>query len=349
MTYRYKSMDTLRACAIILVLLAHSVLAYGAPTYLAPLQLGGTGVDLFFVLSGWLLGNQLFKESVNGQINIKKFWYRRWMRTLPAYYFVLLLSILQRYLTKENIEFPFSYFFFIQNYDSHLEFFYISWSLCVEEQFYLIIAPLIALITKLDKKSSLSLLILILIIPSIFRYLDFYSNLEQTHVRFDGCIAGVLMAHIYRRNQDIWGAITNKIGIICIFSLTAYLAFYIGRYIPTLSMHEPGKLLLAVIFSTWVIAANKNEKWSNRIYFPGAQHIATRSYALYLLHPEILALLKRMNFSELPFIIYFIATVVGSLALAEILYQKIEKPFMLAREKFNASKENITRSSINET
>ena len=62
MNYRIMSMDVLRAAAILLVIIGHSVLSYGSPSNLAPFQFGGTGVDLFFVLSGWLLGGQLFKE-----------------------------------------------------------------------------------------------------------------------------------------------------------------------------------------------------------------------------------------------------------------------------------------------
>lgn len=86
MNYRIRSMDFLRAVAILLVILAHTSLSYGRFPSLVPLQFGGTGVDLFFVLSGWLLGCQLFKElNKHNTINIKRFWVRRWMRTLPAY------------------------------------------------------------------------------------------------------------------------------------------------------------------------------------------------------------------------------------------------------------------------
>jgi peptidoglycan/LPS O-acetylase OafA/YrhL len=104
MGHRYRSMDFFRSIAILMVILSHSILSYGAPQYLSPLQLGGTGVDLFFVLSGWLLGGQLFKEiNIDGNVSIRKFWIRRWMRTLPAYYAVLMLSVTQRLTTKESL------------------------------------------------------------------------------------------------------------------------------------------------------------------------------------------------------------------------------------------------------
>ena len=134
MDTRYRSMDLLRAIAITLVILAHSVFSYGAPEHLAPLQFGGTGVDLFFVLSGWLLGGLLFKEAEkNGNIDIKRFWIRRWMRTFPAYYAVLIIQVSQRYLTKDDVDFPWEYFVFVQNYSYPLDFFFFFWSLSVEE------------------------------------------------------------------------------------------------------------------------------------------------------------------------------------------------------------------------
>jgi len=108
---RIRSMDVLRALAIILVLVAHLVLGYGAPQSFAFLQFGGLGVDLFFVLSGWLLGGQLFKQAKQKNINVLEFWRRRWYRTLPAYYFVLMLTIFQQYVTKSDFKSPIEYLF----------------------------------------------------------------------------------------------------------------------------------------------------------------------------------------------------------------------------------------------
>lgn len=91
-------LDCFSALAIMLVFTGHTILSFGSPAALAPLQFGGTGVDLFFVLSGWLIGNQiLIEQNRFGNIDIPRFWIRRWMRTLPAYYTILLLTVFQYY------------------------------------------------------------------------------------------------------------------------------------------------------------------------------------------------------------------------------------------------------------
>jgi len=330
-------MDFLRTIAILLVLLAHTILSYGAPAYLAPLQLGGVGVDLFFVLSGWLLGGALIRESNReGAINIKRFWMRRWMRTLPAYYAVLIFSVAQRLITKDNVLFPTEYFIFTQNYHFPLEFFSISWSLAVEEQFYLIIAPLIAFLITKKKMYSTVILLILLIIPFIFRELSLYSNPKETHVRIDGCVFGVLLAHFYYAYPAVWKRVSTKSVIISAVATLALVFFFVARYFPEWGVQNPDKLLLAFIFGSWVLLANSSKKWSDFLYVPGAYYIATRSYSIYLLHPEVLALMKRISI-ELPFIIYFVITIIGSLILAEFLYRLVEKPIMDYRDRLSIS------------
>jgi peptidoglycan/LPS O-acetylase OafA/YrhL len=119
-------------------------------------------------------------------------------------------------------------------------------------------------------------------------------------------------------------------------SVLLYFGFIVGRYFPESGITDPDKLFLALIFGTWVAAANLNQHWSSTLYFPGAFHIATRSYAMYLLHPEVLAILKRF-FLDLSFPLYFLLAIGGSLVLAELLYRLIEKPIMDYREKLNVS------------
>lgn len=338
MTHRILSMDLLRAAAIMLVLVGHVVLSYGAPSHLAFLQFGGTGVDLFFVLSGWLLGCQLFKELKKyNRVDIQKFWTRRWMRTIPAYYAVLFFSVLQQYITKENVSFPWEYFVFTQNYFYPLDFFSISWSLAVEEQFYLAIAPLVAFSAVLKPQKRTFILIGVLILPFIFRELGWHNNYQETHVRWDGCVMGVLLAHLYYTYPSFWKKLTHIAPSLALIALMAYIYNFYAHWDHNLPFRNPDKLLLAFMFGSWVLLANSDKAWARNLFFPGAQYIATRSYAMYLLHPEALALLNKVMPSA-PFIIYLGLTLIITLILSELLYRIVEKPSMDIREKFTISR-----------
>lgn len=334
--HRNFRLDLLRSTAIILVFLAHTVLSFGAPDSLAGLQLGGIGVDLFFVLSGWLLGHQLLKEQkTTGQINIKRFWLRRWMRTLPAYYAVLSFTLLQAYFSKDNFEIPYSYFFFLQNYHE-LPFFYVSWSLCVEEQFYLIIAPLLAGLALLPKNYRLPILLVILLAPTLFRTLGLFGKLVETHVSWDCCIFGILLAHLYTEKNRAWAILEKNASLIALATLTILTAFFINRWIPNSGISDPSRLLLAFIFGSWIVWALQPENNASTKAISISNYIATRSYAIYLLHPDALAITHRL-LPKSSFIFYIGFAIVLTLIASEILYRLIELPGMKLREKFSIS------------
>ena len=178
---RYPGLDLLRTLAIVLVVIGHTTSAYNsernnttANLEYRVLLLGGKGVDLFFVLSGWLLGKQLMQElKGTGSIDLRRFWYRRWLRTLPAYYAVLALQVAWQ-LYRGNHDLSVSYLFFGQTYLTTMPFFGISWSLCVEEHFYLIVAPTLWLFWRVP--SSRWLAPLLLILPLVCRFFGWYSS-----------------------------------------------------------------------------------------------------------------------------------------------------------------------------
>src|SRR6476660_2608898 len=94
---RIYGLDILRAIAILLVIYSHSAFYFGWTVKDDTFWLAlGDGVIIFFVLSGYLIGRILFKtiERGFGFRDLLKFWYRRWMRTLPAYFFVITLLML---------------------------------------------------------------------------------------------------------------------------------------------------------------------------------------------------------------------------------------------------------------
>lgn len=347
MQQRIYYLDLLRALAIMLVFTGHTVLSYGAPPFLAPMQFGGTGVDLFFLLSGWLIGSQLFSElKKSSNIDVKRFWIRRWMRTMPAYFAVLLVTLAQLYLTKDTVANPLPYFLFIQNYFYPLEYFTISWSLSVEEQFYLIIAPFILLIHRFNKNQQSLILIIMLLLPSLFRALGWFNNLNETHVRWDCCLMGVLLAHTYFKHPELWAKGKNYIKHALFIGLLAYVAFFYFRWQPPFeSYQDPSKLLLACVFALMVFYAVNKPVLHKPFGYNLIMHVSTRSYSFYLLHPEALALTKRL-LTETNFILYYTIALVISLLLSEVLYRLVELPFIAMREKFSFSSKYAQNAEV---
>ena len=145
---RINGLDTLRACAILLVLMYHyMVFVSHEPSFGFLSEIGWMGVDLFFVLSGYLIGNQIFAglQSEHG-FSLKTFYIRRALRTLPNFYVVLAIYFLFPIEAGGKAVTPlWKFLTFTQNFDlkpgsafSH------AWSLSIEEQFYVAL-PLVAI------------------------------------------------------------------------------------------------------------------------------------------------------------------------------------------------------------
>ena len=145
-------LDCVRAIAIFMVLLSHARQAFTDPDIGLPLTFGGWfGVELFFALSGFLIGTILIKLFNNGatQSRLGRFWFRRWMRTLPSYFFILIFY----WMFFGQVQY--SDFILLQWPINHNQGVVpVSWSLAVEEWFY-IIFPIGALFsTAIFKKMA---------------------------------------------------------------------------------------------------------------------------------------------------------------------------------------------------
>ena len=150
-------LDILRASAILFVLYSHG-LKYldGIITEKRGWSLAFDGVDLFFVLSGYLIGGILIKtieRNENTFQNLFNFWIRRWFRTLPNYFLILLLLILLSSFSRGYLPDSISkYFYFFQNFgNEHPAFFPEAWSLSVEEWFYLLMPLCLFLFLSIKK------------------------------------------------------------------------------------------------------------------------------------------------------------------------------------------------------
>lgn len=199
---RNPTVDTFRGIAILLVVLYH----FNYTVYM-----GSLGVDLFFVISGFLVGGLLVKDFRKGEtIHFRQFFLKRGFKIWPSYYFFLFIAGVLGYVLYRNTNpelLPASwwkYIFFYQNYTTDLtqniEWIYAhAWSLCVEEHFYIVLAVIFITVQRFGGSRTLTATIVLLILIGIIsKVLTFYLTGHKdtyftTHNRIDALGWGVLL------------------------------------------------------------------------------------------------------------------------------------------------------------
>lgn len=343
---RIAGLDLLRAGAIIAVVIAH----YPKPvlgSFTRALNFGWAGVDLFFVLSGFLIGGQLFKHIASDtRISLRTFYLKRLMRTLPAYYAVLCVYY---FLSPPP---GWKYLVFVQNFGS-LGTFAPSWSLCVEEQFY-IAFPAIILLMRFLRLPMLAITGVALFCPLLRAWtwihvrpdllaepgaLNSYMQhlYYPTFVRLDGISLGIGLAAIKFFKPGIWQAIMrsgNRLIVISLTLLVLSVTALWSRY--SLSCAAFGFTLLSLSFSSLTAAALSNSCILSRFRVPGAQLIAAISYSIYLTHTLALEIVKT-RFPTIHAGSALILTLSLILLFAGVVHLSVERPAMVLRANLLAS------------
>jgi peptidoglycan/LPS O-acetylase OafA/YrhL len=326
---RNATLDILRAIAIILVINCHLATSLRVSGPMQAFVLGAKGVELFFVLSGWLLGRQVLKELRDtGTLDVKRFWYRRWLRTLPAYYAVLAITFAWQVVAHGHLHRPFIFLVFGQNYLNDFPYFGVSWSLCVEEHFYLLVAPALLLFYRF--RWARALIVPVLLLPLLCRRMGWYGASHETHVRYDQCAVGVLLAAVNVYCPTLWKGLCRIAPLLALAAMIVLAYPVVGRIAPPGRGVDYDSLLYALAFSTFVLLATSAPFYRDRLHTGLARYVANRAYSLYLMHVEAIVLLRRVE--ALPPLVYCVAVWVLSLILAEALYQCVERPFLSLRD-----------------
>ena len=363
---RIFGLDIMRAVAILLVVFSHTLwIVPGAKGIISDLLslAGVVGVEIFFVLSGFLIGRIVFKLFIKDDFSfnkIKYFWIRRWLRTLPNYYLILILNVLiVLYLENELPQNLWQYYFFLQNFAWEMPSFFIeSWSLPIEEFAYIIGPILLYLLfyfkVKTDKKKLFAIITICIILFFIITKIIYnmaISNSDMmfwnvnlkaiTIYRIDAIYYGVLASYLAMINSKKWQKsrwISFLIGVF-IFGVLNFIIptqrvfiethpfFWNVLYLPINS--------IAIAFCLPLLASIKS---APRFILIPITYISVISYSMYLLHYSIvLQLLKHFIPSEglakFDVFVYISVYIISTILLAYFLYRIYEKPMMDIRDK----------------
>ena len=360
---RANGLDTLRAVAITLVFMYHyMVFVSHEPTFGWASVVGWVGVDLFFVLSGYLIADQIFAGVAKGRsLSLKAFYVRRALRTLPVFWFVLALYFVFPAVLGGRTPPPlWSFLTFTQNFGlqpgtafSH------AWSLCIEEQFYLVLPLVVVVGVRL--RSGLAhgwvLLLSLLLLGVTARgalwqsygrestgLVDgYYPHIYYaTLCRFDEFLPGVAVAMLKNFHRPTWERLTRHghrvfaagAAATALVLVLVYRFYFIDGYGYGFFMTAFGYSLVAIAFAVLVIAALSPGSWLYRFRVPGAYHVALWSYAIYLSHKAIAFIMQRQL---QPFDLSSAATL-ACVALAclvggWLLHRFVEAPLMALRDQ----------------
>jgi peptidoglycan/LPS O-acetylase OafA/YrhL len=367
-TNRVYGLDVFRACAILFVLVGHS---FEHSKISAQIQtfghLGIMGVELFFVLSGFLIGSIIMRlidqNRFHSLADIAGFWKRRWLRTLPLYLVALLAFLRFDYHGRHGLlDYP-AYFVFMQNFAYRIpEFFELSWSLAIEEHFYFWFPLLFLIWRKISRRPSLAIVfsaVTLIVLSYAFRFSqplfsdwNEYNRMVRLTVlsRIDAIMFGVLMAAM----KWHWVAGFNLIRRITPVTATLFVVLCLWWFVNTPYLMQSRGLQV----NLWTIQALLCAlllPWFDNLQSTGRGGFfavtSKLSYSLYLVHILVIIAVNRALgyfglFDQIygnPFLLY---PLYFSLyyCVSWFTYHQIEKPFLqLREEKF--SWRNIAKAS----
>ena len=356
-------LDTLRALAIGLVFVYHyMVFVSHEPTFGWASVVGWVGVDLFFVLSGYLIANQLFAGIRRGQaLSLKAFYARRALRTLPVFWLVLAAYFLFPSVMGGRTPPPlWSFLTFTQNFNlqpgtafSH------AWSLCIEEQFYLVLPLLLVLGLRFGSRRAhgWALLVLLMVVGIASRAVlwmaygrESVGNIDGYHPniyyatlgRFDEFLPGIAVAMLKNFHPAQWQRVTRHGHVVfglgvaasAVMLYAVHRHYYVDGYGYSFFMTAFGYSLIAMAFAVLVVAALSPGSWLHRVRIPGAFHLAMWSYSIYLSHKAIAHVVQGQTkafglSSASTLVLITLACVIAGAAL----YKWVEAPFMALRKR----------------
>ncbi len=346
---RNLGLDLLRLLAVLLVIGRHIAVPEGSNEFLIRWVRGGwIGVDLFFVLSGFLISSLLFREySRKGTLDIKRFLIRRGFKIYPAFFLFLIATVIIKYSIGEGLgraqilaEVLFIQSYFVGVWDH-------TWSLAVEEHFYLglsaLVVYLIARVPNHPFSRMPAIFAAIAVACFSFRMLTLwlypvFSNrtcLFPSHLRMDSLMFGVLVSYLWNfRDLEKWSSRIPSIVLWIAGSLMLSPAFFyevteyrwVSIFGVAMFYAGSGVLLLAAL------RIADSTSWIMR----GLASLGAASYSIYLWHLPVLTwghdlVTRLVGFDN--FYLYLFDALVVSCAFGWLMNRAIEKPVLVLRDR----------------
>ena len=351
-----KEIDVLRAVAVLAVVFYHAKFQFYNIEFF---EGGYLGVDIFFVISGYLISRNLFKEYINtNSINFKSFYLRRVKRLAPIFFTVITIFYFVAFIYYSPWGFlnfsksVISSIFFLSNYyfsqistvygseDSLYIPFLHTWSLSVEEQFYLIFPTLFFLIFKFRKKNILVITCIIIFISFIFSVYFQTTHPQLNFYNFFSRIWEILTGSVIAYFEIFKNKFYIKISRQNLFNSMARIS-YLGLFLCFLFFNEdtahPGALTaLPIVFTSLIIInRNKNSKFYKLIENKYFVYLGLISYSLYLWHYPLFSF-TRLYFrraeilltNEIKIFLIFLSIIISFFS-----YKLIEKPLRYSKKK----------------
>jgi peptidoglycan/LPS O-acetylase OafA/YrhL len=353
-------LDHLRALAIILVLLFHYK-NFNHPEWINGFtDTGWTGVDLFFVLSGFLIASQLFAQIKKGKaISLQTFFLKRLFRIIPVYVVVVALYFcIPFFREKEALPPLWKFLTFTQNFgldrNNHGTFSH-AWSLCVEEHFYLFLPFILVALQYTNSFKRAYWIIIFLFIAGFalrlyswhYLYLpskewntgiDYWGMFSYypTYNRLDGLLVGVSIAGIYQFLPQWWQRMARYGNwLILLGAIILALCFQYCSKLYEYNTSLYGYTLISIGYGFMVAGALSPVSFLYRWKSSITTFIATLSYGMYLSHKGIIHMTQVVFGDwgvEKSSIAMLLICVLLSIAGAWFLHLVIQKPFMKWRD-----------------
>jgi peptidoglycan/LPS O-acetylase OafA/YrhL len=348
---RIPSLDGLRALAILLVLFSHAHFPLDGwmPVAAVKGRGGFLGVQLFFVLSGFLITTLMLREiDRTGRLSLRAFYLRRALRILPAYVcYLAVLALLQwgGALRLRGLDWLAAATYTVNFLPSYPESISHVWSLSVEEHFYLLWPPLVAACTAVTCR-RLAVGCMAVALAARWGFLLFSPGRNAidlwTFTRLDDIAAGCLLAYLardpgWRGRLDAAVATPARLAALLMVFLAAQLCFsrVVGArlFAPTplaLALGLANDVnVLTIALLMWAALRRPGGSCGRLLNHPAAALVGAMSYSLYLWHA--------LFFTPSSPLSWFPANLVGTFAAAAVSYYLIERPFLAIKDRVGAA------------